>query len=279
MEVSVLGFGGAWIGAEEVSPETVRTLLDAALDAGLNVIDTAPVYGESEEKIGATMSGRRNDFLLFSKCGEAEGLEGEDWEPDVIRRSVERSLKRLRTDRLDLLTIHTCDLDTLKKGDVVEAVRRAKEEGKTRFVAYSGDNEALAYAVDLGAFDAVMASVNVADQANLETLERAVGEGLGVIAKRPVANAAFARVPDENDYGRAYYERLQKLQYPAMDVGFALRWTLTQAVHTAIVGTTEPAQWQEDAALLAGGPLPVEAAEAIGRRWREVAPNDWIGLT
>lgn len=279
MEVSVLGFGGAWIGDEGVSPETVATLLNSALDAGLNVIDTASVYGDSEEKIGATMSGLRDEFLLFSKCGESQGLEGEDWEPSVIRQSVDRSLARLQTDRLDLLTLHTCDLATLRKGDVIEAVRKAKDAGKTRFIAYSGDNEALAYAVDCGAFDAVMASVNVADQANLPIVERAVAQGLGVVAKRPVANAAFARVPDENDYGRTYWERLEKLDYPVMDLALALRWTLAQPIHVAIVGTTVPEQWQEDAALLEGGPLPIEAVEGIQRRWREVAPEDWIGLT
>lgn len=277
----MLGFGGAWIGDKGVPLEQVERLLDAALDAGLNVIDTASVYGESEEKIGATMSRRRDDFYLFSKCGEGKqaGLEGEDWEPETIRRSVDQSLKRLRTDRLDLLTIHTCDLETLKKGEVVEAVQRAKEAGKTRFTAYSGDNEALSYAIDLGVFDAIMASVNVADQANLPLVERAVEKGLGVIAKRPIANAAFARVPDPDDYGRTYWERLQKLAYPAMDMGIALRWTLAQPVHVAIAGTTEPEQWQEDADLLAGGPLPIEAVEAIEARWREVAPKDWVGLT
>jgi hypothetical protein len=279
MEVSVLGFGGAWIGDSSVSKDQVARLLNAALDAGLNVIDTASVYGESEEKIGATVSHRRDEFLLFSKCGEAEGLEGNDWEPEVVRQSVERSLKRLKTDRLDLLTIHTCGLDVLKQGDVIEAVERAKEEGKTRFIAYSGDNEALAYAVDTGRFDAVMTSVNVADQVNLPVVERAVENGLGVIAKRPIANGAWIEEPKPDDYGRPYWERLKELQYPALDVGIALRWTLAQPVHTAIVGTTVPEQWQQDADLLAGGPLPIEAVESITARWREVAPKDWIGLT
>lgn len=279
MEVSILGFGGAWIGDEGVSPETVSGLLDVALDTGLNVIDTAPVYGESEEKIGKTMAGRRDEFLLFSKCGEASGLEGEDWTESVIRRSVDRSLERLGTDRLDLLTIHSCDLDVLKRGEVIEATLKAKQEGKTRFVAYSGDNEALAYAVDTGVFDAIMTSVNVADQANLTTIERAANGGLGVIAKRPIANAAWLEEPDPDDYGRPYWERLQKLRYPELDLGIALRWTLAQTVHTAIVGMTEPKQWRQDAALLDQGPLSPESIASFKTRWSEVADKDWIGLT
>lgn len=279
MEVSILGFGGAWIGDKDVSQETVDEMLAAAQDAGLNVIDTASVYGDSEEKIGRAVAGRREGLLLFSKCGEANGLDGEDWGPEVVRQSVDRSLRRLQTDRLDLLIIHSCDLDVLKKGEVVEAVQRAKEAGKTRFIAYSGDNEALAYAIDLGVFDAVETSVNVADQANVPLAGRAVERGLGVVAKRPIANAAWIEEPKPDDYGREYWERLQKLAYPALDVSVALRWTLAQPVHVAIVGATESRKWLEDAALLEAGPLPIEAVAAIEARWRETAGKDWVGLT
>ena len=279
MEVSVLGFGGAWIGDPGVEDRRVAELLNLALDSGLNVLDTAPVYGESEEKIGRTMRGRRDEFLLFSKCGEAAGLEGEDWTADVIRRNVERTLRRLGTDRLDLLTIHTCDLATLAAGEATEAVLRAKAEGKTRFVAYSGDNEALEYAVDCGAFDAVMASVNVADQANLAALRRAAAKGLGVVAKRPIANAAWMGEPGAREYGRAYWERLQTLEYRELDLATALGWTLAQPVHVAIVGMTGAAQWRQNLDALGRGPLSAEREQEIQSRWTERAEPDWVGLT
>ena len=77
MDVSVLGFGGAEIGYEETSTETVTDLLNSALDAGLNVIDTAECYRGSEETIGRAISGRRKDFYLFTKCGHPHGMESE----------------------------------------------------------------------------------------------------------------------------------------------------------------------------------------------------------
>ena len=279
LEVSVLGFGGAEIGFEKASDEDVSKLLNAALDAGLNVIDTAACYADSEEKIGRAVSGRRDEFHLFTKCGHASGLEGEDWDPKVLEASIERSLKRLGTDRLDLVQLHTCDRETLEKGDVIDVLLRAKEAGKTRLIGYSGDNEPSDYAVRLGVFDALQMSLNVADQAALSVVETAVQRGMGVIAKRPIANAAFVEKPSEDAYGFPYWERLQKLDYPTMDVSMALRWTLAQPVHVAIVGTKNPLRWAQNAALLEAGPLPIEAIEEIEGRWHDRAKADWVGLS
>src|SRR5438552_823225 len=90
MRVSVLGFGGAEIGFEGASAETVARLLNDALDAGLNVIDTAECYMESEELIGQAVAGRRQDFYLFTKCGHPEGPNREDWRPASLLASIER---------------------------------------------------------------------------------------------------------------------------------------------------------------------------------------------
>src|SRR5438067_13429241 len=105
MRVSVLGFGGEEIGFEKATPDVVARLLTDALDAGLNVIDTAECYVNSEELIGQTVSGRRKDFFLFGKCGHPGGMGTEDWSKDGILKSIQRSLQRLRTDRLDLIQL------------------------------------------------------------------------------------------------------------------------------------------------------------------------------
>ncbi len=278
LEVSVLGFGGAEIGFEGASDADVERLLHAALDAGLNVIDTAECYADSEEKIGRAVAGRRDDFHLFTKCGHSSGFEAPDWDLKMLAETIDRSLERLQTDRIDLVQLHSCDLETLKKGDVIRVLQQARDAGKTRLVGYSGDNEASAYAVDCGAFDTLQTSLNVADQAALPTVERAVERGMGIIAKRPIANAAWNE-PAPDAYGRPYWERLQKLRYPGLDAALALRWTLAQPVHVAIVGTKNPDRWAQNAALLEGGALPFEALEAIEARWRETAEPDWIGLT
>src|SRR4051812_13293473 len=111
MDVSVLGFGAAEIGFEGATAKTVEKLLGTALDAGLNVIDTAECYGDSEELLGQTASARRKDFFLFTKVGHPEGFgKPDDWTQKGIERSIERSLKRLKTDRVDLVQLHSCEL-------------------------------------------------------------------------------------------------------------------------------------------------------------------------
>src|SRR5207248_10128579 len=91
MRVTVLGFGGAEIGFEGAAQETVTRLLNGALDAGLNVIDTAECYPGSEEMIGRAAAGRRGDFYLFSKCGHPDDPSKEEWRPESLLRSIERS--------------------------------------------------------------------------------------------------------------------------------------------------------------------------------------------
>src|ERR1700693_2689328 len=122
MDVSVLGFGGAEIGFENASPEAVEKLLKSALDAGLNVIDTGECYRGSEELIGNTVSDRREDFYLFTKCGHPHGMEsGANWSRDSILQSIERSLGRLKTYGVDLVQLHSCSESTLRKGEVIDA--------------------------------------------------------------------------------------------------------------------------------------------------------------
>ena len=116
MQVTVLGFGGAEIGFEKAAPDAVARLLDDALDAGLNVIDTAECYLQSEELIGQAVSSRRSDFYLFTKCGHPEKPGEGDWRPESLLRSIERSLQRLRTDRVDLVQLHSCSEDELPQG-------------------------------------------------------------------------------------------------------------------------------------------------------------------
>src|SRR5918997_353820 len=167
MHVSVLGFGGSEIGYGGAAVETVERLLGGALDAGLNVIDTAECYVTSEELIGRAVSRRRADYYLFTKCGHASGIDLPDWDARLLEQSIERSLKRLRTDHVDLLQLHSCAEEVLREGDVIEVLRRAREAGKTRYIGYSGDGRAALYAVECGAFDTLQTSVNIADQQGL----------------------------------------------------------------------------------------------------------------
>lgn len=286
MHVSVLGFGGAEIGFEEATPETVARLLGDAIDAGLNVIDTAECYKNSEELIGNAVSGRRDEFYLFTKCGHPETSSKADWRPQSLLQTIERSLKRLKTDRVDLVHLHSCPEAELRKGDVIAALQQAREKGYTRYIGYSGDAQAAKYAVECGAFDSLQTSVNVFDQESIElTLPTAKQRGMGVVAKRPIGNAVW-RYPalPEVEYHQTYWKRAQKLKYdfaagdPKHAAEIVLRFTLSvPGVCTAIVGTKNPARWRENSALLEAGPLPKEQFEAIRNHWRQVAEKDWVG--
>jgi aryl-alcohol dehydrogenase-like predicted oxidoreductase len=284
MEASVLGFGGSEIGYERVAARTVERLLGSALDAGLNVIDTAECYEDSEVLIGKALGGRRAQVHLFTKCGHAGGWGRADWRPAALLKSIERSLKRLATDHVDLIQLHSCGLPQLRKGDVIDALERARERGWARHIGYSGDGAAARYAIECGRFDTLQTSISIADQEAVDlTLPLARAAGMGVIAKRPLANVAwrYARKPAE-PYYQDYWSRLRALDYAFLKtdaaVATALRFTLSlPGVHTAIVGTTKPERWQANAALLARGALPAADVERIRGRWRQVADASWDG--
>ena len=285
MKVTVLGYGGAEIGFRNVPVETVDQLINSALDAGLNVIDTAECYIASEEMIGKTVAHRRNEYFLFSKCGHDS--EGDHWNPQKMTGTIDRSLKRLQTDRVDLLQLHSCTEEQLRQGDVIDVVRKARDAGKTRFIGYSGDSQAALYAVESGAFDTLQISVSIADQEAIDlAVPAARSRGMGVIAKRPIANAIWMHDSKPDAYYQPYWERLPKLDYDFLKgdlqqaVSTALRFTLSvPGVHTAIVGTTKPGRWVENSGLLKAGALEPERFEAIHARWKAVAEPDWIGQT
>jgi aryl-alcohol dehydrogenase-like predicted oxidoreductase len=306
MRVSALGLGAAEIGSPGAEG-AADSLLGVALDSGLNVIDTAECYTDSEEKLGQILGERRKQCFLFTKCGHADqpqpaGLLGRatrklwrpvaqaagrslpDWDPRVLERSIERSLRRLRTDWLDLVQLHTCSEEILRRGAVIEVLQRAKKSGKARHIGYSGDGQAALYAVRSGQFDALETSLNIADQEAFDlTLPLAQKAGMGVIVKRAVANSVWRNASrPENSYHHVYWDRLQALRYDFLQepggIGIALRFTLSApGVHTVLVGTTKPDHLRANIALLAAGPLEASRSEAIRARWKQVAGADWIG--
>jgi aryl-alcohol dehydrogenase-like predicted oxidoreductase len=288
MAVTVLGFGGSEIGYEKASQDRVDELLNSALDAGLNVIDTAECYYGSEELIGRGVSKRRDQFYLFTKCGHPHGMESSpNWSKESILESIERSLRRLRTEVLDLVQLHSCSESELRNGEAIAALKTAREKGYTRYIGYSGDSRAAHYAVECGAFDALQTSISIADQEAIDlVLPLAREKQIGVIAKRPIANAAWKTGHKPIDsYHHEYWERLRKLNYDFLrnasleeSISIALRFTLSvPGVHTAIVGTTKPERWAQNSKLLEAGPLRDVEFNAIRHRWEEYAPRTWVG--
>lgn len=291
LSVGVIGFGGAEIGYGRTEQSVVDELLNGALDAGLDAIDTAECYLLSEEQIGKAVGARRDEFALFTKVGHWPEL---GWSAAGIQESLERSLERLGTDRVDVVHLHSCAKDVLERGEAIEALEKAREAGKTRFIGYSGDGEAARWAVESGRFDTLMISISVADQeAIAETLPRALEGDMGVIVKRGIANAVWRyKAEPESSYHKEYWRRMQLLDYdfckgerrddegPDGAAGIALRFTLgLPGVHTTVIGTTNPARFAQNVALAAAGPLSAEQMAAIRARWSEVARPDWVGQT
>jgi len=283
MDVTVLGFGGAGIAGESI--ENIGNVLNSALDAGINVIDTAECYEGGEKSIGNAISKRRDEFLLFTKCGHPRGIGSADWSASSILQSIERSLRRLQTDCIDLIQLHGCSEAVLKKGEAISALEKARERGWVRYLGYSGDGHPARFAVECDAFDALQTSINIADQeavSQIAPLTRA--RNIGLIAKRPLANFAWKTGHKPiNSYHHQYYERLRKLNFDFLrndegSIAIALRFVLSvPGVHTAIVGTTKPERCQENARLLESRPLPQNEYKAIRERWDVIAPKTWIG--
>ncbi len=289
LEVSVLGFGGAEIGFNPHQTQNdVNILLNSALDSGLNLIDTAAGYLTSEKMIGEAVSYRRKDFYLISKCGALDGFTRFDWSKKGILDAIETSLRDLKTDYLDIAQLHSCDAEILRQGDCIEGLQRAQEKGYTRYIGYSGDNEDAKFALEMDIFDTLQTSVSIADQSPIVgNIPLAVSKNLGIIAKRPIANAVWRNSEKpKSEYHHPYWERVQKLPFPFLkksleeSISTALRFTLSiEGVTTAIVGTTKPNRWQENAKYVAEGKLSSEEFNEIREIWNEIAGEDWIGKT
>ncbi|NNF00510.1 MAG: aldo/keto reductase [Pyrinomonadaceae bacterium] len=287
LEVSRLGFGGAEIGQQEATQETVTELLNSAIDAGLNLVDTAAAYWKSEEMIGNAIRGRRKEIVLISKCGAVDGFTRSDWTKKGILETIERSLQRLQTDYLDIEQLHSCSSEILERGEVIEALIVAKERGHIRYAGYSGDGEDAVTAIRTDFFDTLQTSVSIADQEAIDlTIPLAKDGEIGVIAKRPIANAVWRHDSKPADaYHHEYWDRVQDLQYDFLEgdltesVARALSFTLSvDGVATAIVGTTKPSRWQENAEMLEQVDFSSDDFRRIRERWQEISKGkSWKG--
>ncbi|MBC7976941.1 MAG: aldo/keto reductase, partial [Myxococcales bacterium] len=163
LSVSALGLGAGEIGDAALDERDVETLLRTAVDCGVTLFDTARSYGESEARIGRFLAPVRDQVVLSTKIGY--GVEGvADWTGECIRRGVDQALARMATDRIEIVHLHSCPIEILERGEVIAALHEARAAGKLRCAAYSGDNEALAWAAASGHFDSLQMSFSVCDQ-------------------------------------------------------------------------------------------------------------------
>ena len=268
---SRLGVGLSEIGSQlSISDQDQASdVLNTALDSGINFLDTSACYGISEQLVGKGISHRRDDYFLATKAGHvALGYEGEAWTYQTVVDSIDRSLRLLQTDHVDLVQLHSCEIDVLEKGDVIRALQEAEQAGKTRFIGYSGDNDAAHWAVDSGLFASLQTSYNLVEQRarTSKLLEKATANGMGTIIKRPIAGGVWGKSRPE----------------AGIDDGIltALGYTLGDSnVSVAIVGTTNPSHMATNIKQIDNDlPIPDSVIVELNRRFEEL-DTDWAQRT
>ncbi len=282
LKVSPLGFGAGRIGGKEMTDKKVEKLLNSVLDLGINLIDTARSYGESEHRIGKFLHNRRQEFILSTKIGyDVEGTQ--DWTYDSIIKGVEKALRILQTDYIDIVHLHSCNKDILEKGEVIEALTRMTQEGKVRVPAYSGDNDPLEFAIYSDSFAAFQSSINVCDQKTINSfLHPAKQKYMGVIAKRPLANFAWHEKANISDPVVAEYKR--RIYEMNIDYGMSLEEVMirfaayTYGVDSILIGTNDLSHLKANIKLVQKGKLPDELITRIKSRFDEIG-KEWQTLT
>ena len=252
LNVTEIGYGAAQIGSRDLPEDQAETVLREVLDAGINFIDTAAMYGVSEERIGRYISDRKDDFIIATKCGDYQVEQAGSWRTvkdysaEGITRTIDESRQKLKMDVLDIVQFHGVPGEDDDAEEAFDALLEAKEKGWANFVGVSQDGKKGADAAEEWDLDTQEFTYNVlyqeADTVLFPTLR---DHGMGAIIKRPISNAVYL-MPERPDgeFNGASWDRAQ--QFPIQDlagdlplVDFALQFTLSHPdVSTAIIGTT-----------------------------------------
>lgn len=241
IQVSVLGLGTVKLGRnQEVKypqpfaipdDKQAARLIAKAQELGINLLDTAPAYGNSEERLGALLKGRRNDWVICTKAGEefVSGRSRYDFSPDAISASVERSLRHLQTDYLDIVLLHSdgSDMDIVEHSGAMEALQKMRDKGLVRAFGLSGKTSQGNLA-SVERADTAMVALSPDYQDEMPVIERAAELGKGVLLKK-IFNSGHA----------------------VADTAATLRSVLTPpGVASAVVGTIDLQHLQDNAALV-----------------------------
>ncbi len=288
LEVTRLGFGamelrGAPRGRDVTAAQADR-ILNAVLDSGINYIDTSIDYGMSEEFIGRFISHRRDEYFLASKCGCPVGQGSQHvFTRENIVAGVEQSLTRMKTDYLDAVQFHHNPSDqTLAENESVEALRELQQAGKIRSLGMSGTLPNLPGQIRMGVFRVMQIPYSALERQHELWISEAAAAGSGIVIRGGVAKGdpESSGAPNLDTWKTFEDGGLSEL----LDEGetptsFMLRFTLSHPdVHTAIIGTLNPAHLAENVATAARGPLPAEiysrAKELLGNAEQTPEPID-----
>ncbi|GAB6099193.1 aldo/keto reductase [Halanaerocella petrolearia] len=200
-KLTFIGFGALEIGrdwgigtkAEQKRPAEKEAIdvLNGVLDLGINIIDTASAYHKSESRIGKALSNRRDEFFLSSKCGEhnAEPDTYYDFSYQAVKKSIDDSLDKLEVDCIDLMQIHfgPNPQQVLDNGEMLVAIKDAKQEGKIKYLGASTSNQIAKQCIESGEFDVLQLEYSLLNRTNEELIELCRKKGIGVLIKRGLA--------------------------------------------------------------------------------------------
>ncbi len=197
LSVSRIGWGTVKIGRstgvkypdafDVPSASEADWIVNAMLDLGITLIDTAPAYGLAEERLGGALGSRRHEVVLCTKVGEQfeNGRSTHDFSAASTRRSLELSLRKLRTDAVDLILVHSDgrDIEIQTETDVVETLQDIKKAGMTQAIGFSGKTpDGAAHA--LGWADVLMCEYSIDVQTHAAVILQAAEQGVGVLLKK-----------------------------------------------------------------------------------------------
>ena len=215
------------------SDAEATALLNRASELGINLVDTAPAYGLAEERLGRLLEGRRFDWIIATKAGEefdpGSGTSRFDFSAGAVTASVERSLRRLRTDFVDIVLLHSDGRDewVLRDSGGLDALERLKEQGKTKTVGISTKTVAGGLAaVHSGRCDVLMVTYNPRDTAERVVIDAAAARGIGVLVKKALLSGHVGAAAEGSHRTR-----------PDECLTFALA---PSGVSSVIVGTINP---------------------------------------
>ncbi|MXY94029.1 MAG: aldo/keto reductase [Caldilineaceae bacterium SB0670_bin_27] len=265
LEVTRLGFGAGHRRA--MTDAEMNAQLNAVLDAGINFIDTANDYGNSEEMIGRYLRHRRDEFVLATKCGCHP--DGHIWSRENAFRGLHESLERLRVDCVDLMQLHNPTVAQCEQGELVQALQDMRAQGKVRWIGISTTLPHLPTYLEWDVFDAYQIPYSALERDHENWLTTTARAGAGNIIRGGVALGKPGVGLGQSDRWQAFNEAgLDELkQAGESDTSFVLRYTLTHPdVHTNIVGTTNPAHLAENAQATLAGPLSQDVYDEARKR-------------
>jgi aryl-alcohol dehydrogenase-like predicted oxidoreductase len=280
LQVTTLGYGAMELrGAprgRDTTEEQAERILNAALDAGINFIDTSPDYGVSEERIGKYISHRRNEFFLATKCGCVIGTPpaavAEQRFPHVFTREnilegIERSLTRMKTDYVDLLQFHASPSKAqLEEHGALETALELKKQGKVRFLGMSGTLPNLKEQIEMGVFDAFQIPYSALQREHEDLISEASKQGAGIVIRGGAARGGPGK--EEGQFWESWQKvGVDDLLGDMTRMEFILRFTYTNPdLDTTIVGTVSPEHLQDNVNALLKGPLSPDVYAEAKRR-------------